>query len=233
MSERASKLGFDPEEDAIADGPTRTREEELAASRAAEARREADRAAAAILAEVAAAPRAEGLRGPAWAWYAAGFVALGFGVVALQLMKPPDPGVEPELLAAVPPPPAHPARAPSPAPAELDLSASIWRGALELRAARLPSDVFTAVVLIDGSRQQWLAQRGDRQDPSCQPSCDGKLPLRVELRRLAPGPFTVVALTSPKAIPPIPMIQWLPHAGEQPPLALGARAYGVRRVERQ
>jgi hypothetical protein len=194
------------------------------------AKREADRAAAEITAGLRSSP---GLRGPAWAWYTAGFLALGFSMVALHFMRPPVPGVEPELLAmgrghSLP----HGTGAPSAeAPARLDLSASMWRGALELSAPRLPADTFTAILLVDGSDQRWLVQRGDRLDPACQPSC-GKLKLRVEVTALTPGPFHVLALVSPKPILPGATKSWLPNALDQPPLGMGVRAYAVAKVTR-
>jgi hypothetical protein len=128
------------------------------------------------------------------------------------------------------PPTGAPAAPPT--PAALDLSASIWRHALELRAPRLPADIFTAVALIDSNGQPWLVQRGDRQDPSCLPSCDGKLELRIELDRLTPGPFQVAVVASPKPIGWAELEAWLPHASERPPAWGGVRAYAVAKVTR-
>ncbi len=229
MSDRAPKLGLAAREDAIDAGPDRTRDEEQARLRAAEAKREADLAAARVVAEPR---RATGLRGPEWAWYTAGFAALAFAAVSLHFMRPPPPGLEPELLAAIPALPLPPQPAAAATLATLDVSASIWRHALDLTVPRLPTDVFTAVVLIDSRDQSWLVQRGERRDPTCLPACEDKLKLRVEVYKLAPGPFRVLVLASPTAIPPIGLAQWLQHAAGQPPLGLGVRAYGSARVER-
>jgi hypothetical protein len=146
-------------------------------------------------------------------------------------MSPPKQGLEPALLASVPPAAAH--ADPTPPPAALDVSASMWRHALDLHVPRLTTDVYTAVILLDGSDQQWLVQRGDRPDPACVPTCSGDLKLRVEVYRLTAGPFRVAVLASSKPIPPIPMEQWVQHAGDRPPAGLGVRAYGVAKVEHQ
>jgi hypothetical protein len=173
-----------------------------------------------------------GLRGPEWAWYTAGFAALAVGLVALHFMRPPPLGIEPELLASFGAPPAQKTGTPQAAGTRLEVSATISRGALELRVPRLSSDIFGSVVVIDSSNERWLVQRGDRQDPTCLPTCAGDLKTRVELNRLARGAFRVVVLLSPKPIPPIPTMVWLQHPDE-PPASTGARAYGSATVERE
>jgi hypothetical protein len=237
LSDRAFKLGTAQSGgNAIDEGSKRSTDDEQARLRAEEAKRAADL----VVARLQARPEpSSGLRGPEWAWYAAGFAALIFGVVALHFMRPPAPGVEPELLAPVAPPPAQKAAKPTSAStptstaAPLSLSASIWRGALELRVARLPSDTYGAVVLIDSGNQYWLVQRGDRQDPTCLPTCEGDLKTRVELNRLARGPFRALVLLSPKPMAMIPMVQWLQLASDEPPASIGARAYGSAKVARE
>ena len=214
-------------ENAIED--KRTSDDEQARARAEEAKREAER----VMVRLLAKPEAlTGLRGPEWAWYAAGFAALAIGLVALHYMRPPPFGMEPELLAPMGALPSQKTGKPQTAVARLEVSASIPRGALELRVPRLPSDLFGAVVAIDSSNQRWLIQRGDWQDPTCLPKCEGDMATRVELNRLARGAFRVVVLVAPKAIPPIPTMQWLQDPDE-PAASLGARAYGSARVERE
>jgi hypothetical protein len=171
------------------------------------------------------------LREPTWGWYLAGFVALGISYVALQFMHPPPHGVEPELLAPIREAVLKTPPTSEPAPAALDLSVSMWRNALELSAPRLPSDRYTAVLLIDGSDQRWLVQQGNRPDGSCLPDC-GKLKLRVEVYPLTPGPFHVAVLVSAKPIPQAQLAAWLPHAIDQVPRGLGLRAFAVAKVKR-
>lgn len=148
-------------------------------------------------------PRKEPRRRRVWIWGGAGLAALSAAAASLLvLLQPFVHVVELERLPLIEYAPS--AEAPSgplpPVPAGLEVTAEIHSGRLELNVPRLPTDIYTAVAVLDAKHRHWLAQSGDQLDPSCKPSC-GKLKLRVALDRLPPGIFQVAVLVSQKPIP--------------------------------
>ena len=215
------------------DGPPRTGAEYAEIAKAAEARLKAQQAAGSP--RPALSPgRGEG-GGRRWSWiFGAGFAGLTAAAASvLVFLQPFTAGLEPELMHRIEMAPladgtAHPLW---PAAVKLDVWARVRFGRLLLRAPRLPTDVYAAVVLVDSRGKKWLVQSGEQTDPHCVPAC-GPLELRVELDKLAPGAFSLALLVSPRTIAPPDLQDWLKDPLQPPSGWLGARGYAVVSVNR-
>jgi hypothetical protein len=162
--------------------------------------------------------------------------AIAFVVTAGLLatsQHPSSSALEPALLTAPPIPPSsgEPSRPLPEWPTKLEVSTSIEAGQLVINAARLSTDAYVAVALIDARGQKWLARPGDQRDPSCANDC-GPLELHVALDHLAPGAFRLMVMVSGEPITRLGIWQWLPQADQVAPRWLFVRAYAVRRIER-
>jgi hypothetical protein len=214
-------------------GPPRTGAEYAELARAAEAKLKAKQTASP---HPSLSPAWRKFRWPIWGGL--GFAGLAAAAASvLVVLDPFTAGLEPELLRAaqVEMAPARddagvePILPPPPVPAKLELSAVVRFDRLELGAPRFPTDIYTAVVLIDSRGRGFVAQPGDKRDPTCTPGC-GELKLRVELDKLAPGPFRVAVLASTTPRFKSDLEDFLKDPTEAEAGRLHVRAYGIANV---